>query len=61
MGLGRYYQARPYLEADGRLERQLGHRQALADHPFLLGYARANNGNLEESQANFHEAERLFA
>lgn len=61
MGLERYDQARPYLEAYVRLERQLGHRQALADHLFLLGYARANTGSLEESEASFQEAERLFA
>lgn len=61
LSLGNYAEARPYLEEGVRLERQFANRKLLAELLFMLGYARANTGSLDESTASFQEAERLFA
>jgi tetratricopeptide (TPR) repeat protein len=57
----RYDLARPYLEESVRLERRFGDTEALADGLYMLGYARANTGNLSEGAACFQEAKELFS
>lgn len=57
----RYDLARPYLEESTRLERRFGETEALADSLFLLGYARANTGSLDEGATCFREAKALFS
>lgn len=61
LGRGRYDLARPYLEECVRLERQFGESNALSERLFMLGYARANTGSLDEAAACFREAKKLFA
>jgi tetratricopeptide (TPR) repeat protein len=60
LGQERYDLARPYLEESVHLERQFGESNALAERLFMLGYAKANTGSLDEAVACFRETKKLF-